>query len=125
MPKGKSLVQLEKQIDALKRQADDLRKREAAGVAARIREAIEAYGFTADELGFGAAGAKSSSSSSSSSPAAAPRTVARKSNGTSSKAKPAVRFRDEAGNTWIGRGPRPAWFKEALAAGKKASDFAV
>lgn len=39
-------------------------------------------------------------------------------------AKP-VRFRDEAGNTWVGRGPRPQWVQDALASGKKLGDFAV
>ena len=36
-----------------------------------------------------------------------------------------VRFRDDEGNTWIGRGPRPQWLKDALASGKNLGDFAV
>ena len=41
------------------------------------------------------------------------------------KAVKAVKFRDEAGNTWVGRGPRPLWLRDALAAGRKVEDFAV
>ncbi len=36
-----------------------------------------------------------------------------------------IRFRDEAGNSWTGRGKRPNWFKAAIAAGKKPEDLAV
>ena len=41
------------------------------------------------------------------------------------KGAAAAKYRDEAGNTWGGRGPRPAWLRTALAAGKQMSDFAV
>jgi len=36
-----------------------------------------------------------------------------------------VKYRDEEGRTWTGRGKRPNWFKAALEAGKKPEDFAV
>lgn len=45
---------------------------------------------------------------------------------TSKKAKRApstVRYADDAGNTWSGRGPRPGWLKSAVADGKQLSDF--
>lgn len=35
------------------------------------------------------------------------------------------RYRDENGNTWIGRGIRPRWLKDALAAGKTLEQLAV
>lgn len=36
-------------------------------------------------------------------------------------------YRDPANpmNKWVGRGPRPAWLKEALANGKTLADFRV
>jgi len=34
-----------------------------------------------------------------------------------------AKYRDESGNVWSGRGPRPGWFKAALAAGKAAEEF--
>jgi DNA-binding protein H-NS len=36
-----------------------------------------------------------------------------------------AKFRDGAGNTWVGRGPRPQWLRDALAGGKKLEDYAV
>ncbi|AEI76524.1 hypothetical protein CNE_1c11690 [Cupriavidus necator N-1] len=37
--------------------------------------------------------------------------------------KPAVRYRDELGNTWTGRGKRPGWVEAALASGKTLDDL--
>jgi DNA-binding protein H-NS len=36
-----------------------------------------------------------------------------------------AKFSDGAGNSWSGRGPKPKWIKEALAAGKKLEDLAA
>lgn len=35
----------------------------------------------------------------------------------------APKFKDGQGNVWSGRGPRPAWFKAALEAGKSADEL--
>ncbi|MDM0109901.1 H-NS family nucleoid-associated regulatory protein [Variovorax sp. J22R24] len=32
-------------------------------------------------------------------------------------------YRDEAGNSWTGRGPQPRWMKEAIARGKTLEDL--
>jgi len=34
-----------------------------------------------------------------------------------------IRYQDGKGNTWTGRGARPRWLSEALAAGAALSDF--
>lgn len=39
------------------------------------------------------------------------------------RAPSAVRYADDAGNSWSGRGPRPGWLKAAVAEGKQLSDF--
>ncbi len=38
-----------------------------------------------------------------------------------------AKFRNpaDASQTWSGRGRQPAWFKDGIAKGKKASDFAI
>jgi DNA-binding protein H-NS len=36
----------------------------------------------------------------------------------------AASYADGQGRTWSGRGPRPAWLREALANGKSLQDFA-
>jgi DNA-binding protein H-NS len=37
--------------------------------------------------------------------------------------KETVKYQDGTGNKWSGKGPRPKWFKEALAAGKTLEDL--
>ena len=118
-PKGnvlaQSLARLETEIKKLQRQRDALRKREVAGVVQRIRAAIDYYGLTAADLGFRSSGRKPNSTGRAG--VANVRKAARK--------NAPVRFRDEAGNTWSGRGRRPHWFVAALEAGKTESDLAV
>lgn len=36
-----------------------------------------------------------------------------------------AKFSDGQGNTWTGLGPKPRWFKDALAAGRKEADLRV
>jgi DNA-binding protein H-NS len=40
-------------------------------------------------------------------------------------AKVPAKYRDQAGNTWSGRGLKPKWLTAALAQGAQLSDFAV
>lgn len=45
----------------------------------------------------------------------------------STRATAAAKYRNPANpaQTWNGRGPKPKWFKEALAAGKTAAQMAI
>jgi DNA-binding protein H-NS len=109
----KTYTQIQKQIAALQREADKLKRQEVDDVISRIKEAITVYGLSASDLGLGAA-------------ARGRKAVAkpgRKRRGA--KAAAVAKFRDDAGNTWGGRGPRPQWLRNALAAGKNLQDFAV
>lgn len=114
---AKTYPQLMKQIEDLRREAEELKHKEVEEVIQRIRAAIDVYGLTATDLGLSKSKART----------AAKAAGKRKAKGrTGRKGKAAVaKFRDEAGNTWGGRGPRPAWLRAALAAGKQLSDFAV
>ena len=105
---AQSYKQLQKQIESLQKQADKLRAQEIDGVVSRIKVAIAHYGLSADQLGFGAASAGKSKYS------------AKRSGSVSTIAK----YADGAGRSWSGRGPRPAWLREALAKGKSLQDFA-
>ena len=93
--------QLQKQIEQLQRQADALRNTEVKGVIDRIKVAIAHYGLTAAHLGLDSTPRK-----------AIKRTT-----------KPSAQFSDGAGNAWSGRGPRPRWLREALAAGRSIEEF--
>ena len=100
-------TQIQKKIAALQQKADALRAKEVRGVIDRIKIAIEHYGLTADQLGFG------------SSTGGATRGAAPAARG----AAPAPRYSDGQGNQWSGRGPRPRWLKEALAAGRQLAEL--
>ena len=109
--------QIQKQIEALQHQAEKLRNQEVESVVGRIKFAITHYGLTAEQLGFGFGSIKGK--------VLVPRT------GTASKAKKAknsstsAKYSDGQGNEWLGRGPRPHWLRDALAAGKTLEEFAT
>jgi DNA-binding protein H-NS len=118
---ARTLAQINAEIEKLKKQAEEIKSREVRGVITRIKEAIKHYGLTPRDL-FGKA--------------AETATAARKARGSKAtstakseprkpKAVGVIRFRDEAGNSWTGRGKRPNWFKAAIAAGKTPQDLAV
>jgi len=112
----KSYAQIIKQIEVLKADAEKMRRKEVEGVVGRIREAITVYGLTAADLGL-APKAKGP---------ATPGAPAKK-RGRKAAAKPVavVKFRNDSGGTWGGRGKRPQWLRDALAGGKQLSDFLV
>ena len=118
----KSYAQIVKQIDNLKLQAEKMRKSEIAGVTARIREAIDFYGLTAADLGFGRAGAAKSARGAGQGAAKTPR---RRRGSAAAKTPAVVKYRNDSGGTWGGRGKRPQWLRDALAEGKQLSDFLV
>jgi DNA-binding protein H-NS len=113
---AKTFLQVQKQIEQLQREADQLRKKEADGVLSRIKEAIAVYGFTAADLGVGGASGRAAA------PMSAGTKKVRKLKKSTVGAR-APKFKDDQGNVWSGRGPRPAWFKAALEAGKAADDL--
>lgn len=112
---SKSYQDIQKQIEALTREAEKLKRKEIEGVIERIKEAIVTYELTAADLGLTGVRGKRSPASKTRGAGKAAR----------AKAGSAVKFRDADGNTWGGRGPRPLWLREALAGGKQLQDFAV
>ena len=110
--------QIVKQIETLKRKADAARAKEVSGVVSRIKEAISFYGLTSGELGL--LGSRAA-------PASTRVALPKRKKGLKSKSKfgDSAKYRDAAGNEWVGRGPRPIWLREALASGKTLADFAI
>jgi len=105
------------QIEKLQAKASSIKDKERAGVIKRIKEAISVYDITAQDLGL-TSDSKAASGRS--------RSLATKSRaGKRTKAAPVVKFRDANGNAWGGRGPRPAWLRDALAAGATLESFIV
>lgn len=139
----KTYAQIRAQIDQLERQAAAARKKEVDEVVARIKAAIEHYGLTAADLGLGATGAR---------PGRPAGQASKASNGAGRRAKPGpapaatgtrakrvaaragqhgakrvvpIKYRDNAGNVWSGRGSRPKWLQAELAKGRSIDQFLV
>jgi DNA-binding protein H-NS len=104
---NQSYPQLLKQIAALEAQAEKAKKEEVAGVVMRIKEAIDSYGLTEQDLFAGKSGVV--------------RTKAKRL--AKGKASIAAKYVDGKGGQWVGRGKRPKWLSDALAAGRQLEDF--
>jgi DNA-binding protein H-NS len=112
----KTYVQIQKQIETLQREADKLKRKEIDEVIAKIKEAIRVYGLTASDLALDGRAARRG-------PAVKKR--GRPATKSKSRGPVTIKYRDESGNTWGGRGPRPQWLREALGAGRSLQEFAV
>ncbi|WP_213958006.1 MULTISPECIES: H-NS family nucleoid-associated regulatory protein [unclassified Variovorax] len=97
---AQSYAQIQKQIASLQRQAEAIRLSELKGVIDRIKVAIAHYGLTPAQL-FGSTKSPTSK-----------KTVS-----------VTEKFVDGKGNAWSGRGPRPQWLRDAIAAGANIDDF--
>lgn len=117
---AKTFAQLNAEIEVLKAKADAARRKEAAGVVARIKEAIVAYGLTAQDLGFGRSDGGRGVDSKKTATGSAP-----KKQRVQDETKVAVKYRDSVGNTWTGRGSKPRWLVAALATGQPLESLAV
>jgi DNA-binding protein H-NS len=96
----------DEQIAQLRKQAEELRNQERSGVIEEIRKKIAEYGLTATDLKLTAR-------------------VGKRSAGVA-VTKTAAKYRSPTGETWSGgRGRKPRWITEALAAGKSLSDFEI
>jgi len=124
MPK-RSLQQVLSQIDALQREAAQLRSIEVKGVIARIHEAIAHYNLTPEDL-FPTTRRRGRAKG------AAPavkevRTPRRRKSSAGKRGPGAPKYADPAGSgkTWTGQGKRPGWFVAAVESGKQAEDLLI
>lgn len=113
----KTYAQVMKQIDSLKSEAERLRRQEVDGVIARIRDAIRHYSLTAADLGLARGMSEDQGP--------ARKTRGRRKAKAAAAGGGAPKYRDEQGRSWVGRGKRPQWLRDAIAAGKTLEDFAV
>ena len=112
---AKSVEVIQKRIAKLQMQIAAIKAKEAVGVIAKIRAAVAHYGLTVEHI-FGSKVSKSS-------PAASKTGAVRRS--SNKRVKAPIKYRDDAGNEWSGRGSQPRWLRTAVDGGKKADDFAV
>jgi DNA-binding protein H-NS len=87
---------------SIEQQIADAQRAERSGAVAQVRALMAEHGLSLADLSTKAATTKRTGS------------------------KVAPKYRDAAtGDTWSGRGLQPKWLKQALASGKKISDFAL
>lgn len=96
-------TELFEQAQQLLAQANQMLRQEKTEVITSLRAKIATYGITAKDLGLN--------------------TNAGASNGHSNKR--AAMYRSPDGQEWAGRGRRPQWLKEALAAGADPEQFRI
>jgi DNA-binding protein H-NS len=109
-------AEIRAKITELQKQADEMYVSEKKAAIADIKEKIKTYGITAAEIGLDKKAAATKAPASKRTSKAATQKPARKSK-SSAKAK-SVAFVGPNGETWSGgRGKRPAWVNEILAAG--------
>lgn len=101
-------LELRAKGEKLLAEAEELRVKELNDVIQDIKEKVKAYGLSAQDLGF-SGGA-----------------TTRRKRSAGSAPKAAAKYRGPNGETWSGgRGRKPRWVTEALAAGKKLEQFAI
>jgi DNA-binding protein H-NS len=115
MTMTKTYAQITREIQALQASAEKMRAAELKSVVAKINESIAAFGLTADDLRFpGMASASRKRSSGSGTASTRPAALGS-----------GVKYSDGQGHVWGGRGPRPAWLRQAIAQGKSLDDFST
>jgi DNA-binding protein H-NS len=119
--KSLSLEQIQAEIARLEQKARAVRNAEVGDVIAKMKAAIKHYGLTAADLGLAPKSVRSAKGAAET----AKRTAGKTAKAKGAKATRPVKYRDEAGNQWVGQGKRPKWFVEALAAGKTEEDLRV
>lgn len=102
--------QLRAQAAALEAQAAQQKMAARSGVVAQLKATIAEHGISGAELGF--KGGK------------APKARGERSHPSAGK-KVAAKYKDNAGNSWTGRGVKPRWLSAALASGATLQSFAI
>jgi DNA-binding protein H-NS len=137
---SRSYEAIQKQIGSLQRTAESLRDKEKSDAVARIKESIALYALNAADLGLkrtrgpNVAKPKVAAAKAGKGVAAKRATngtgkskvvkTAKSANGTANVRLP-PKYKDKAGNTWGGRGPRPRWLNDAIAGGKSLESMLV
>ena len=100
-----TLQELLAQKAALEQQIKELSSAERSGAIAQVKNLMAQHGLTLADLSSGG--------------------ISSAKRGPKSGGTVAAKYRDDAGNSWSGRGLQPKWLKAAIASGKSLADFAV
>ena len=112
--------ELQNQIEELKRQAALAHKKELGSALREIKKKIAEFGLTAADLGLAptVVPKRAVKSTAKSGPFTKKRRV-------TAGVKVAPKYRGPAGELWTGRGRRPVWVAETLAAGRTMDELLI
>jgi DNA-binding protein H-NS len=113
---ARTFAVIQQEIGKLQQEAEKAKAKEMAGVIERIKEAIVVYSLKPGDL-FVTKGRP---------PGRPKKATAQKVEKAPKKSVSVIKFQDEAsGKKWSGKGKRPNWYVQAIAAGKTPEDLAV
>jgi DNA-binding protein H-NS len=113
----KTYSQIIGQIKLLEKQAEAVRSKEVRNVIGRIKEAIDAYGLTAEDLGLSGKRPRQAGKP------ARPGKKATRRTAIAKRVAPEAKYQDDQGNSWSGRGRRPEWLRTAIESGRVLEEF--
>jgi DNA-binding protein H-NS len=118
MPRSLSLETIQARINELQKKADTIKTKAKPGVK-KVFALIKKHKLTPDDLkdAFSAKRGRSAK--------ATKETKKAKRVSVAKGKKAPIKFKDNNGNNWSGRGRAPKWIQEAEKAGKDRSSFAV
>lgn len=115
------LKEIRGQIQALEKQAAEMKARDFSKTVQEIREKMEIFGITIKDLATGKQGSRVGKIKKE---AALKKTLVPNEKKLASKSV-AAKFRGPNGETWSGRGLSPRWLTSLIAQGAKREDFAI
>lgn len=104
-----TLIEIQAKIAELQAQEKLVRAQEYSQALEKAQELISAYSIAASDLRFTATDSP----------------LAKKGKAGAPGKKAEIKYRDENGNGWSGRGLKPRWLTAAIESGKQLEDFAV
>ncbi len=108
----------------LDREIADTQRKEKSAAIAHVTTLMEQYGISVNDLGRRKPGRPAKAVTATASEAPAKAAGKRRSKMAGKKVPP--KFRNKStGDTWSGRGLKPRWLADAIANGKKLSDYAI
>lgn len=112
-----NLMDIQKQIEKLRKQADEIRAKDCEKTIDEIIGKMEAYGITVKDLQSAMSRGKRKSAVKSA------RTAGKTAKNTTRTV--AVKYRGPNGEAWTGRGLPPRWLSALIAQGRTREEFAV
>jgi DNA-binding protein H-NS len=118
-----NLVDIQKQIQILQKQASEIRDREFDKTIQDILAKMQAFGISVKDLQLAMSGGRKGRGKAKTAAAAQPKAggLKKKKSGVAVAAK----YRGPNGESWSGRGLTPRWLASLLVEGKTKEDFAI